>query len=119
MQCISLLRGDEMKLTKKNIVPRAKHGGGSIMLWGCSVSSYTGCTVLSNELRNHKLTGTVWALICYPVFQQETDPAERMLEKKKVECLKLANNGSRSKLHSSHFEKAKICDCKGLQTKKT
>ena len=72
-------------LNPKNTVPTVKHGGGSIMLWGCFAASGAGSLVLVHDIMkkenyveilrdNMQKSARSLSLGRYWVFQQDNDP---------------------------------------------
>ncbi len=51
-RCVShcIWRKTNTAFHKKNIIPTVKHGGGSVMVWGCFATSGPGCSVVFGGL---------------------------------------------------------------------
>ncbi len=106
-RCVSLYiwRKTNTAFHKKNIIPTVKHGGGSVMVWGCFAASGPGWLAIidgtMNSALNQKiLKENVWPSVCDLnlkrtwVMKQDNDPkhtsksTSEWLKKNKIKVLK-------------------------------
>ena len=101
---------------EKNTFPTVKHGGGSVMCWGCCAASGSGCLEYVHDImksgdyqgilernvqpsvRKLGLRRRAW------VLQQDNDPEHfkkhpGTVQDKTLDCSEVASNESRSKSH--------------------
>ncbi len=109
-RCVSryIWRKTNTAFHKKNIIPTVKHGGGSVMVWGCFAASGPGWLAIIDGTMNSALyqkilKENVWPSVCDLklkrtwVMQQDNDPkhtsksiSER-LKKNKIKVLEWPN----------------------------
>ena len=63
--------GEEYK--DKYVVPTVKHGGGSVMVWGCMSASSTG-DIQFIDIVKESMIPSLWRLSHRAVFQHDYDP---------------------------------------------
>ena len=96
-------RKDGTRLSDKNIIPTIKHGGGSVMVWGCMSHKGVGNLVFIDEIMDKYLYANILAnnLVLSAskmgmdryIFQHDNDPkhsskfVSQFLEENKIEVL--------------------------------